>query len=158
MRDHLSGWLIVAMGITVQFLLEVTLGRVYAAPAVVVPLLVYLSLSDSDYWAVEGALWSGLVMDLLLHHPPGVSSISMLLGIGFAGRLLRSTTGALEISFVFNAVLASLLSDLLFIFLAARPVGSEFGLNTLLILPRIIVVLLFYPGIAIVSGRRSRKY
>ncbi|MCK5132335.1 MAG: hypothetical protein KAR40_09325 [Candidatus Sabulitectum sp.] len=154
MKNHLFGWLIVSLAIAVQFLLEVTLGRVLAAPAILVPVLVYLSLSDSHYWAVEGAFWSGFVIDLLLHQPPGVSSIAMLLGIALARRVLRVTTGALEMTFFINALLASILTDLFFIFLAARPLGSGFGASTLLIVPRILFSLLLYLGISLLFGRR----
>ncbi len=158
MRNHLTGWLIVAAAVVVQFLAEVTLGRVFVAPAILVPVLVYLSLLYSDYWSIEGAMWSGLVIDLLLHQPPGVSSIAMLTGIALAGRLLRSTTGVLEVVFVFNALLASVFTDIIFVFLAARPVGSGFGLQTVLIVPRILLVLLLYPGIPTLFGRKNREF
>jgi len=158
MRDHLSGWLIVAAAVVLQFLMEVTLGRVFVAPAILVPVLVYLSLLYSDYWSIEGAMWSGLVIDLLLHQPPGVSSVAMLSGIAVAGKLLKSTTGVLEVVFVFNALLASVFTDIVFIFLAARPVGSGFGMQTMLIVPRIVFVLLLYPGIPILLGRKNREF
>ncbi len=156
MKSHLWGWMIVSVAIAVQFLLEVTLGRVVVAPAVLVPVLVYLSLSESDYWSLEGAFWSGFVIDLLLHQPPGVSSLAMLSGIALSGRMLQITTGAHEMTFLMNALMASLFSDLLFIFLAARPVGSGFGSSTLLIVPRILFSLLFYLGIPFLFGKRSR--
>ncbi len=157
MREHLSGWLIVSLAITAQFLLEATLGRVVTAPAILVPVLVYLSLSHSNYWSIEAAFWSGFAIDLLLHQPIGVSSIAMLTGIALSRWILRVTTGALDMTFVINAFLASILSDLFFIFLAARPVGSGFGISTLLIVPRVLFSLLLYMIIPVMFGRKSRE-
>ncbi len=156
MKSHLLGWLIVFLAIVAQFLLEVTFGRVFVAPAILVPVLVYLSLSDSDFWSIEGAFWSGFVIDLLLHQPLGVSSISMLAGIALAERMLKVATGILEMTFVIKAILASLLSDLFFVFLAARPIGSGFNLDTLLIFPRIVIPLLLYLGLPLLAGKRNR--
>ncbi len=158
MRERLYGWLIISGVIVVQFLLEVTLGRVVVAPAILVPVLIYLSLSDSDYWSIEGAFWSGFAIDLLLHQPLGVSSLAMLCGIALARRILRVTTGAVEMTFVIHALVASILSDLFFIFLAARPVGSAFGISSLLVLPRILFPLFFYIVIPMLFGRKSREF
>ncbi|MCD4707031.1 MAG: hypothetical protein K8S62_04755 [Candidatus Sabulitectum sp.] len=158
MREHLSGWLIISLAIIVQFLLEVTIGRVIVAPAILVPALVYLSLSHSNYWSIEAAFWSGFAIDLLLHQPIGVSSIAMLSGIALSRWILRVTTGALDMTFVINGFLASILSDLFFVFLAARPVGSGFGISTLLVVPRILFSLLLYLGIPMMFGRRSREF
>ncbi|MEA3267283.1 MAG: hypothetical protein U9P42_10135 [Candidatus Fermentibacteria bacterium] len=157
MKNHLRGWVIVSVVIAVQFLLEVTLGRIAVAPAVLVPVLVYLSLSDSDYWSLEGAFWSGFVIDLLLHQPPGVSSLAMLLGIALSGRILQITTGAHEMTFLINAFMASLFSDLFFIFLAGRPVGSGFSVFAFMIVPRILFPMLIYLGIFFLAGKRSRE-
>jgi len=158
MKEHLSGWLLVSAAVGVQFLLEVSLGRIVAAPAILVPVLVYLSLSDSDYWSIEGALWSGFAIDLLLHQPVGVSSTAMLSGIALSRWILRATTGALEMTFVINALAASILSDLFFIFLAARPVGSGFSTSSLLIVPRVLFSLFLFLSIPIIFGRRSREF
>lgn len=157
MKNRLRGWLIVFVVIVVQFLLEVTLGRVVVAPAVLVPVLVYLSLSDSDYWSLEGAFWSGFFIDLLLHQPPGVSSLAMLSGIALSGKMLQITTGAHEMTFLMNALTASLFSDLFFVFLAARPVGSGFSFSTLLIVPRILFPLLVYLSVPFLLGKRRRN-
>lgn len=144
MNRRLKGWLLVSGGIILQFLLEVTLGRVAAAPAVLVPLLVYMSISRDDYWSIEGAFWSGIVIDLLLHHPPGTSSLAMLLGIALSRWILEITTGAARMTFVAGAVTASIITDLLFILLAASPSGSGFSPATLLILPRILLPVMLY--------------
>jgi cell shape-determining protein MreD len=144
MSGRLTGWLLVSLGVTVQFLLEVTLGRSSMAPAVLVPLLVYMSISRGDYWSVEGAFWSGFAMDLLLHHPPGISSLAMLLGIALSSWILEITTGAVRMTFIANAMIASILADLIFVFLASSPPGSGFSLETLLIVPRILLPLFLY--------------
>ncbi len=156
MKSHLFGWLVVFLAVVAQFLFEVTFGRIFVAPAILVPVLVYLSLSDSDFWSVEGAFWSGFVIDLLLHQPLGVSSISMLAGIALAERFLKVATGILEMTFVIKALLASLLSDLFFIFLAARPIGSGFSFETFLIFPRILISLLLFLSFPLLTGKKSR--
>jgi len=157
MTGRFSGWAAVSAAVLLQYLLEVTLGRVVCAPAILVPLLVYMSISRGDYWAVEGAFWSGFMLDLLLHHPPGTSSISMLLGLAFSGWVMRVTTGAVRMTFAANAFTASIASDLIFILLASRPIGSGFSLNTLLIIPRIIVPIVIYLAVPLVmSGKIPR--
>lgn len=158
MRERVYSWLIISGAMVLQFLLEVTLGRTFAAPAILVPVLVYLSLSDSDYWSIEGAFWSGFVIDLLLHQPLGVSSLAMLCGIALARRILKVTTGALEMTFVIHALVASIFSDLFFIFLAARPVGSAFGISTLLVFPRVLFSLFLYLAIPMLFGRKNREF
>lgn len=152
MSSRLGGWLVVSAAVILQFLLEVTLGRVLVAPALVVPTLVYLSISREDYWSIEGAFWTGIVMDMLLHHPPGTSSLAMILGISFSGWIMRITTGALRMTFAANALIASLVSDTIFIFLAYSPTGSGFSLKTLLILPRIAVPLFLFLAIPLLLG------
>ncbi len=158
MSERLSTWLIVSAAIILQFLLEVTLGRIAVAPAIVVPVLVYLALSHSNYWAIEGAFWSGFILDLLLHQPIGTSSLAMLIGIALSRWLLRITTGALEMTFVVNALVASILSDLLFIFLANQPIGGGFSISSLLIIPRILFTLVFYLAVPLLLGRGSREF
>lgn len=158
MSRRLTGWLAVLSGILLQFFFELTVGRVYTAPAVLVPLLVYMSISRGDYWSIEGAFWSGFILDLLMHHPPGTTSLAMLLGISLSGWLLRITTGAVRMTFVANAFIASILSDLFFILLASSPVGSGFSSSTLLVVPRVALPLLFYLSIPLLfTGRFARS-
>ncbi len=152
MSSRLGGWLIVSAAVILQFLLEVTLGRTLVAPALVVPALVYLSISREDYWSIEGAFWTGLVMDMLLHHPPGTSSLAMILGISLSGWIMRITTGAVRMTFVANALIASLISDTLFVFLASSPAGSGFSPGTLLIVPRIVVPLAIFLSVPLFLG------
>ncbi|HPR22721.1 MAG TPA: hypothetical protein PK991_08500 [Candidatus Sabulitectum sp.] len=154
MTGRFQGWLLVSLGVVVQFMLEATLGRAAAAPAVLVPLLVYLSVSRGDYWSIEGALWSGFALDLLTHQTPGTSSLSMILGIWLSGWLLKVTTGAARMTFVATAFAASLFSDLLFVLLASPSPGSDFGPDTLLIVPRIAIPLALYLLVPLlVTGR-----
>jgi hypothetical protein len=158
MKHRFRGWVVVGSAVLIQFLLEVTLGRAVVAPAVLVPLLVYLSITRGDYWAVEGAFWSGFMLDLLLHHNPGTSSLAMLLGIAFSGWITRVTTGAVRMTFAANALTASVAADLLFVFFASSPAGSGYGINTLLILPRAILpIILFLLVPVIFSGRPAES-
>ena len=142
MRFSVRDQTIVALTVAVQFMLEVTLGRVLAAPNILVPVLVYLALNREPRWHVQGkAFFSGLSLDLLTHQPPGTSSLSMILGILAARRLLSATIAAGEVSFYLHSVLASIFSDLLFILLASRPPGAYFGIGTLLVIPRAVAPL-----------------
>ncbi len=149
-------WLIVASAVILQFLFEVTLSRVFVAPAILIPVLVYLSQSESDYWAIEGAFWSGFALDLLLNQPIGISSLSMLLGISFSNWVLRKLTGAHELTFLVNTVIASIVSDLIFILFASRPIGAGFGGSTFFIIPRILVPVLLYFVFPLFWGKRAR--
>ena len=156
MSRRFAGWLLVGAGIFSQFLLEVTFGRILVAPAVLVPLLVYLSISRGDYWSIEGAFWSGFAIDLLLHHTPGTTSMSLLLGIALSRWLLQITTGAVRMTFVAGALTASVFSDLIFILLASSPPGSGFSYSTILILPRILLPVLMYLALPLLfTGKAS---
>lgn len=157
MSRRFAGWMLVSAAVFIQFLLEVTLGRVLIAPSILVPLLVYLSISRGDYWSIEGAFWSGFAIDLLLHHIPGTTSISMLLGIALSRWLLEITTGAARMTLVAGALTASIFSDLIFILLASSPPGSGFSVSTILILPRILLPVLLYLTLPLVfTGRTAR--
>jgi len=157
MNRRLAGWLIAGTVILVQFLLEVTLGRILIAPSLLVPLLVYLSISRGDYWSIEGAFWSGFALDLLLQHTPGTSSMAMLLGIALSRWLLQVTTGAVKTTFVAGAITASIFSDLIFILLASSPPGTGFTVFTLMIVPRIVLPILFYLFLPLVFTGRFKE-
>lgn len=156
MSKQFWGWLIVLIAVIIQFLFEVTFSRVLVAPAILIPVLVYLSKSESDYWAIEGAFWSGFALDLLLNQQVGISSLSMLSGIAFSNWVLRELTGVQELTFLVNALIASIVSDLIFILLAARPIGSGYGVATFLIIPRILVPVLLYFIFPLFWGKRAR--
>jgi cell shape-determining protein MreD len=149
-----------AVTVTVQFIMELTLGRVFFAPALVPFMLVYFSENFEGYWAVDGAFWSGLVLDLLLHQPVGCSSIALLLGMYVAG-LFRSISSSEGRGYLLGmTMIATLVSDTVFILLASRPIGSGLGKQLLAVLPRLAVTTLFsaaiLSAIAWTSSMRSR--
>lgn len=133
----------VTLVVIVQFLMEVTLGRLLFAPNLLVPMLVYLGMNRDSGWDIQGAFFTGLCLDLLNHQPPGTSSLAMILGILAARSVLSTTTAAGAVSFYSHAALASVVSDVLFIVLASRPPGLFFGHGVLYVFPRILVPLLF---------------
>jgi len=133
----------VALTVIIQFLMEVTLGRLLFAPNLLVPMLVFLGMNRDSGWGIQGAFFTGLCLDLLTHQPPGTSSLSMILGILAARSLLSATTAAGAVSFYSHAAIAAVVSDILFILLASRPPGLFLGQRMLLVFPRILVPLLF---------------
>jgi len=145
----------VALTVIIQFLMEVTLGRLLFAPNLLVPMLVFLGMNRDSGWGIQGAFFTGLCLDLLTHQPPGTSSLSMILGILAARSLLSATTAAGAVSFYSHAAIASVVSDILFILLASRPPGLFFGQRMLFVFPRILAPLLFLAVVqtAIVHAR-----
>jgi len=143
MRVSFRDAVAVALVVIVQFLMEVTLGRLLFAPNLLVPMLVYLGMNRDRGWGIQGAFFTGLCLDLPAHQPPGTSSLSMILGILVARSLLSTTTAAGAVSFYSHAALASVVSDILFILLASRPPGLFFGHRVLYVFPRILLPLLF---------------
>lgn len=129
----------VLLAVILQFLMEVTLGRLLVAPNVLVPLLVYLAMNRDTAWGIQGAFFAGLCIDLLTSHTPGTSSLSMILGILAAQGLLSTTTAMGGISFYAHAGLASVFSDVLFMLFASRPPGAYLGTRVLLVVPRALV-------------------
>jgi len=145
----------VALTVIIQFLMEVTLGRLLFAPNLLVPMLVFLGMNRDSGWGIQGAFFTGLCLDLLTHQPPGTSSLSMILGILAARSLLSATTAAGAVSFYSHAAIASVFSDILFILLASRPPGLFFGQRMLFVFPQILAPLLFLAVVqtAIVHAR-----
>lgn len=135
--------IVVVLVVIVQFLMEVTLGRLLVAPNILVPLLVYLVMNRDTGWGIQGAFFSGLCLDLLTNHTPGTSSLAIILGILAAQSLLSTTTAMGGISFYSHAGLASIFSDVLFMLFASSPPGAYFGTRVLLVVPRAAVTLLF---------------
>lgn len=154
---------IVAMAMTVifQFLLELTAGRIFVAPSLIPFMLVYLSENFESYWAVDGAFWSGLCLDMLLHQPPGSSSLALLVGMYVAGLFSRISSGEGIGYFVSMTVIAAFLSDVVFVLVASRPVGSGLSPVLLKILPRTALTALtsgvILAGASWLTGLRSRK-
>jgi hypothetical protein len=104
--------------VIVQMLLEVTLGRILAAPDVVVISLVYLATQHDLRWAVAGAFWSGLALDMLLHLPPGASALGLLLGMHAAVLLRESAARETGAVLVLMALSASVIRDLVVVALS----------------------------------------
>ncbi len=121
------------LGVTVviQFLLEATLGRVSYVPSLIPLVLVYFSVNFEKLWAVDGAFWAGLALDLLAHQPVGSSSLALLVGMYVAGVLERMTSSEGVFLLTGMAVVSTVVSDVLFVLLASRPLGSALGVSML---------------------------
>lgn len=133
--------LVIALTIVIQFLLELTAGRIFVAPSLLTLVLVYLSENFEKKWAIDGAFWSGFVLDLLLHQPPGSSSLALLVGL-FAARSFGALSSGEGRGYLLSmTAIAVLVSDTLFIVLASRPIGSGFNHVLLLVIPRMILTV-----------------
>lgn len=129
--------LAIAFAVLLQFLLELTAGRVFVAPSIILFVLVYLWEHQESFWAVDGAFWSGLCLDLLLHQPAGSSSIAFLVGMYAVSRLSRISSGGGRGYLIGMTSIAVAVSDTVFILIASRPVGSGFGPVLLKVFPRV---------------------
>ncbi len=147
--------------VIIQFLLELTAGRVFVAPSLVPFLLIYLSENYERMWAVNGAFWSGLCLDLLLHQPPGSSSLAFLAGMYAAKAFSKLSSGEGKGYLLSMTAIAVLVSDTIFILIASRPLGSGFSSVLLLVIPRVVLTVISGALILIVtewiSGMKSRK-
>jgi hypothetical protein len=148
------------MGLTViiQFLMEVTLGRVFYAPSLVPFMLVYLSENFESFWSVDGAFWSGLALDSLLHQPLGSSSLALLAGMYVADRFGRISSGEGRGFLLGMTLIATAVSDTVFILLASRPLGTGFSSQLLVIFPRLAVTafttIILLSAMGWLAGRR----
>ena len=133
--------------VIVQFLMELTLGRIFFAPALVPFMLVYFSENFENYWAVDGAFWCGLTLDLLLHQPPGSSSLALLAGMYAAGMFSRISSGEGRSYLLGMTLIATVVSDAIFILVASRPLGSGFSRSLLSVFPRLGVTALMSAAI-----------
>jgi len=153
--------LVLAVAVIIQFLLELTVGRVFVAPSLVPFVIVYLSENYEKMWAVEGAFWSGLCLDLLLHQPPGSSSLAFLAGLFAAKAFSRLSSGEGKGYFLSMTAIAVMVSDTVFILAASRPAGSGFSSVLLLVIPRVILTVIVGALILTVTewitDMRSRK-
>lgn len=152
---------LLAVVVIIQFLLELTAGRVFVAPSLVPFLLIYLSENYERMWAVNGAFWSGLCLDLLLHQPPGSSSLAFLAGMYAAKAFSKLSSGEGKGYLLSMTAIAVLVSDTIFILIASRPLGSGFSSVLLLVIPRVVLTVISGALILIVtewiSGMKSRK-
>lgn len=127
----------IAFAVLLQFLLELTAGRVFFAPSIIPFMLVYLWENYESFWAVDGAFWAGLSLDLLLHQPAGSSSIAFLAGMFAVSRVSRISSGGGRGYLIGMTSIAVAVSDTVFILIASRPVGSGFGPVLLKVFPRV---------------------
>lgn len=133
---------VLAFTVVLQFLLELTIGRIFIAPSLIPFVLVYLSENYGDIWAVDGAFWSGIVLDLLMHQPPGSSSLALISGL-FVARLFRRMSSGEGISYLLSmTAIAVFVSDTVFILVASRPIGSGFSSVLLQIIPRTVLTVI----------------
>lgn len=131
----------VAGAVVLQFMLEVTLGRVFAAPDVLLLVLVYLSMNRGDRWSIEGAFWSGLGLDMLLHQPVGASSLGLLAGMGVATLVLDAVPRESRGAYLLAAGAGSLVCGAGFFAAASRPLILSLDSDILVILPRTALTL-----------------
>jgi cell shape-determining protein MreD len=158
---HRGGIVLLVLTVIVQFLLEVTLGRVLVAPNLLSLALVYLMLNRSTRWSVDGAFWSGLCLDLLLHQPLGASSLALMCGLYISRRLAGASAGESRVMLLVLTALASIVSDSIFIVVASLARGWHAGQNVLVVVPRAIItlgfgILLFSMGFLLDSIRHER--
>lgn len=136
-----SGVLLVTVTVLFQFLLELTLGRSFVAPSILSLTLVYMTLNRGTAWAVDGAFWSGLCLDLLLHQPPGASSLALITGLWVVRMLSRISAGEGMGNILAMTAVATIVSDFVFIVIASEPFGSGFGGLLLMVLPRTLMTV-----------------
>lgn len=160
-RPGAAGFLLVSGGVVLQLLLEVTLGRVFAAPNAIVLILTYLSINYGDVWSIEGAFWSGASLDLLLHQPLGCSSLALLLGLTAGRLMLAAVPGENRLTLVLSGALAGFVCDSVFMLSASRPLFSNTGAVFPELLPRLLLTLtagmLFMLAASAVSNLRARR-
>ena len=131
-----TGILLLSVVVVFQFLMELTLGRIALAPSMLPLALVYLGENRGGNWVVDGAFWSGLSLDLLLHQPPGSTSLALIVGLWVAMRIGRLTAGEGTGNLLLMAAMAVAVSDVVFMVVASRPFGSGLGAGLLLAFPR----------------------
>lgn len=152
---------VLAVAVIIQFLMELIAGRLFVAPSLIPFLLVYLSENYENMWAVDGAFWSGLCLDFLLHQPPGSSSLAFLAGLYAAKAFSRLSSGEGKGYLLSMTAVAVLVSDTVFILVASRPLGSGFSSVLLLVIPRVILTMIVGLLLLTVTGWitdiRSRK-
>jgi len=152
---------LLVLTVIVQFLLEVTLGRVLVAPNLLSLALVYLMLNRSTRWSIDGAFWAGLCLDLLLHQPLGASSLALMCGLYISRRLAGASAGESRVMLLVLTALASIVSDSIFIVVASLSRGWYAGQNVLIVIPRAIItlgfgILLFSLGFLLDTIRHER--
>jgi|WetSurMetagenome_2_1015567.scaffolds.fasta_scaffold01027_7 hypothetical protein len=131
-----GGALLLAGAILAQVMLEVSLGRVFYAPNLVALALMFLSADSGDFWAIEGAFAAGLCLDLVMHQPVGASSLGLICGMLAGSSMLGAATRESRTVLLTSAAAVSLVSDLVFMIAASRPLISSLGSGLLVVIPR----------------------
>lgn len=136
-----GGVALAAAGVVGQLLLEVTLGRLSAAPDIVALVLMYLTINRGGAWSTAGAFWAGAATDMLLHQPLGCTSLGLILGLR-AGRLVLDTLpGDSRPAFVVAGVAAAAVTDGVFVAAATRPLLTGIDAGALVLVPRVLATL-----------------
>lgn len=144
------GIVLLTITVILQFVLELTMGRVFFAPSLIPFVLVYLTVNHGSIWAVDGAFWAGLCLDLLLHQPLGSSSIALLAGL-YAARIIGQISAGDGKGYLLSmTATAVIVTDVIFMITASRPFGSGFNYMLLISLPRAAITVAL--GVLILSG------
>jgi hypothetical protein len=137
------------MAVVVQFLMELTFGRLFAAPSVLSLALVYLMLNRGSRWSIDGAFWSGFSLDLLLHQPPGASSLALMCGLYVSRKIAGASAGESRMMLLVLTAITSVVSDTVFILVVSRIRGWGAGESMLVVFPRLLLTVVF--GMLLVS-------
>lgn len=148
-RPGIAGTLLVIGAVTVQLLLEVTLGRVFRAPNVLALVLTYLSINYGNVWSIDSAFWAGVTLDLLLHQPLGASSLGLLAGLQASRLLIAAAPGGNRMTIVLSGAFAGLVYDVVFLLAASRPFLHGLGSHVLPVAARLLMTLV--AGILFIS-------
>lgn len=140
-RPGITGTLLVIGAVTVQLLLEVTLGRVFRAPNVLALVLTYLSINYGNVWSIDSAFWAGVTLDLLLHQPLGASSLGLLAGLQASRLLIAAAPGGNRMTIVLSGAFAGLVYDVVFLLAASRPFLHGLGSQLLPVAARLLMTL-----------------
>lgn len=156
MQVQWKGIFLLIGAVIIQFMLELTIGRAFAAPSIIPLLLVYLTLNRGNTWSIDGAFWAGLAIDLLMHQPIGASSLALLCGMYTVRVLKKQSASETRVFFLIAVVIAVGVSDIIFIFAASRPFAVGILMPLLEIVPRILMTLL--TGIIILTLGSKMKF
>lgn len=129
------GLLLIAVAL-IQFLSELTLGRIFISPNFLTLFLVYMMVNRGQFWAVGGAFWAGIIIDGLLHQPLGVSSLALLVAIQAGRILLASFSSQNRLVFFITVATVTFITDISVLILASKPFLASFSWTWLAVIPR----------------------
>ncbi|MBN1434902.1 hypothetical protein JW921_09090 [Candidatus Fermentibacterales bacterium] len=157
LRRNLSGLISLSAACFGQFLLELTLGRVFVAPNLVSIVLVYLMINRGKFWEVDGAFWAGILLDGLLRTPPGSSSLALMIAMKAGGAMLSSLSIENRAVFFLTIGIVSLVSDLLTLVLSSRPFLMFFDWSWAVVLPRSLLTVSVAGIWVLLAGGAARR-